>query len=99
MTNIVVFRDKNEARGLGGIPASLHRTGACVIPFQPRAQRQSPVFVLRASWRRDAGSGRLECRWLRERDAGGDGDASIPPGSAAGRGGVIASRRLSALFG
>ncbi|WP_296746571.1 hypothetical protein [Mesorhizobium sp.] len=95
MNKIFVFHGKDEMPSVGKAPMARSSTSARVLPFR----RGAPNFALRAVWRRDPTSGRLECRWQAERGIAsedGSGRRRIPVvrrGVAA-----VAVRRASSLL-
>jgi len=89
MNKIVVFRGKGEGPVFGMALAHRPLTFARVLHLLP-APRGNRRLVLRATWRRNPGTGRLECRWLAVRDTAADDSAPC-------RQGTIARRRVGAM--
>ncbi|MEW6632048.1 MAG: hypothetical protein AB1440_14340 [Pseudomonadota bacterium] len=94
MNKIFVFHGKNGVPAVGKAPMARSGTSARVLQFR----RGASNFPLRAIWRRDPRSGRLECRWVAERGiASEDGSGRwrtpvVTRGAAA-----VAPRRASSL--
>jgi len=94
MNKIFVFHGKNEMPSVGKVAMARSVTSARVLQFR----RGAPNFALRAVWRRDPRSGRLECRWQAERGIASEDGASrwrtpvVRRGAAA-----LAVRRTSSL--
>ena len=94
---IIVFRGKSGAlapgKALTANPARVH-----VQQFQPRPKRPARSFVLRVTWRRDSESGRLECRWIPDRDTTSEEGASRGHDAAERMVAAVAPRRRSFLY-
>ena len=96
MNKIVVFRGKGEGPVFGKALAHRPLTCARVLHLLP-APRGNHRLVLRATWRRNPGTGRLECRWLAVRGAAANDNARCRQGTIARRQ-VGATRRSVPLF-
>lgn len=98
MNKIIVFHDKNKVLTLGTALVPQRPTGARILQFRPRPWRRAPNFVLRAIWRRNPESGRLECHWVPKCGIASDNGARRRRGTLAARVVAAAPRRSPSLF-